>query len=488
MMNRALLPPDQWAQMEFQLAELGDQRRIQRLMNLAAGIAQSPGGTLPQAFAAWKDLKAAYRFLAQPAITREAILAPHFMATRATLREPGEYLLVEDTTELDYSHCPATEGLGMIGDGRGRGLLLHSTLALRVTAWNLAQRPEGLVVGLVGQQCWVRRGGRPPAENWRQRARRPRESQRWAAVLEELNEPPPGCQWIYITDREGDFYDPIERCRRRQVDFIIRSFRNRKVADSGEPLQEAVAQLQIRGRMEVELRARPGQAARTATVEVRSGPLTLCGPEWRGPAATAFTVNVVDVREVGAPVGVEPLHWRLLTSLSCQRWVEVQRVVGRYARRWCVEEYHKALKTGAGAEASQLEQAYRIETLLGVLAIVAVRLLNLQYLAQVQPEAPVDVQAFGAEALALLGRLCGVPVAGWTYRQVLVALAQIGGFPARKSDGLPGWQRIWRGWQRFQWMCLGVETLHAGNKRCRHSPGGSNRGLETQKSGGKRCG
>ena len=59
-MSNTLLAPDQWAQSEFALAGLGDQRRTQRLMNIATGLAQSPGGTLPQAFPQWKDLKAAY--------------------------------------------------------------------------------------------------------------------------------------------------------------------------------------------------------------------------------------------------------------------------------------------------------------------------------------------------------------------------------------------------------------------------------------------
>jgi hypothetical protein len=42
---------------------------------------------------------------------------------------------------------------------------------------------------------------------------------------------------------------------------------------------------------------------------------------------------------------------------------------------------------------------------------------------------------------------------------VLVAVARLGGFLARKHDGMPGWQTIWRGWQRPMWMGEGLETL-----------------------------
>ncbi|MBI5383619.1 MAG: hypothetical protein HZA90_09945, partial [Verrucomicrobia bacterium] len=37
--------------------------------------------------------------------------------------------------------------------------------------------------------------------------------------------------------------------------------------------------------------------------------------------------------------------------------------------------------------------------------------------------------------------------------------ARLGGFLARKQDGLPGWQTIWRGWQRLMWMSEGVQLM-----------------------------
>ena len=87
-------------------------------------------------------------------------------------------------------------------------------------------------------------------------------------------------------------------------------------------------------------------------------------------------VNIVEAREVNAAEGDDPIHWVLLTSWPCRTEQEVLRVVKAYARRWLIEEYHKALKTGARIEESQLRTAQRIQTLLGILAVVAVRLLN----------------------------------------------------------------------------------------------------------------
>ena len=158
------------------------------------------------------------------------------------------------------------------------------------------------------------------------------------------------------------------------------------------------------------------------------------------------------MREVDAPPRVEALHWILLTSLPCGRWAQVQRIIGRYTARWWVEEYHKALKSGAGVEASQMERAYRLESLVAVLAIVAVRLLNAKLLAQACADQPVQPEVFGPEALAILAERFGKPSEGWTHRNALVAVARLGGFLARKHDGSPGWQRL-------MWMCEGLETL-----------------------------
>ena len=460
-MTSNLLPPTQWAQQQFALAELGDRRRTQRLVNLAQGLAAHPGGTLPQAFPEWAELKAAYRFLDRPEASFARILAPHLARTRAACRQPGEYLLIEDTTLLDYSGGPAAAELGCIGDGRGRGFELHTTLAVRIAGWTLEQRPEGQLVGLLGQQC-ARPRPAPPDETCAQSLSRPRRSQRWAAALKEAGAPPEGGRWIYVADREADFYEPIQWCQQHRVDFVIRACHDRRLAEGAGHLRPTLAQAPVLGQTTVELRARPGQAARTAFLAVRAVQVDLDGPwrraGWQPPLAGVWAV---EVREVQAPAGVQqPLHWVLLTSLACDRWAAVLRVVGRYTARWWIEEYHKALKSGAGVEESQLERGHRLESLIAVLAVVAVRLLATKLLARSCPEGGAAAQSFGPQALALLEAKLGRPQGGWTNQGVLIATARLGGFLARKRDGLPGWQTIWRGWQRLMWMCEGVATLN----------------------------
>jgi hypothetical protein len=465
-MTTSLLEPTQWAQSEFALAELGDRRRTQRLVTMATCLAQTPTGTLPQAFPAWKDLKAAYRFLDHIEFGPADIQQPHWQQTLEACRRPGEYLLIEDTTELDYSSHRRTQQLGFIGNGRGRGLLLHSTLAIRVEAWDLEQKPEGLAVGLLKQKNWVRTQSGLRRQNWRQRMSRPRESDRWAKVMDEIGSPPEGCQWIYLADREADFYEPIQRCMRNGQDFIIRGYRDRKLAGGNEHLFEALDKAPMQGQMKVKLRGRHGEAGREAVVGLRSCRVKLKGP-WR-PQGTQEDreLNVVEAREMAPPEGGQALHWILLSSLPCERLVQLKRIVARYETRWWIEHYHKALKSGAGVEESELESGYRIENLMAVLAIVAVRLVNTQWLARNRPDEPVESESFGANALKILSAKYQKPKGGWTNRTVLIALAKLGGFLARKHDGLPGWQTIWRGWSKLLWMCEGLEILKEKGEKC----------------------
>lgn len=460
-MNTVLASAAQWAQREFGVAPLGDQRRNKRLVNVASRLAANPGGTLPQAFPTWAELKGAYRLFNQPQVTHANILAPHLENTLEGCRQPGEYLIIEDTTLLDYSGSVAALELGTIGDGGGRGFELHSALAVRVEAWTLEQRPEGMVVGLLGQKCDCPRP-RPEGETEAERWQRQRKSQRWAEALRAAGPPPKGCQWIYLADRESDFYEPIQTCQELEIDFIIRSRCDRRLADDAGHLWGMLAQQPAMGQCTVELRARPGQAARTAIVQIRAMGMDLDGP-WRpgGWQPELRGLWALEVREVDAPEGVkEPLHWILLTSLPCTSWAAVQRVVGRYTARWWIEEYHKALKSGAGAEESQLERGYRLEALIALLAVIAVRLLATKFLARSRPESKEALQDFSPEALAILEQKIGRPKGGWTNQSLLIAIARLGGFLARKNDGLPGWQTIWRGWHRLMWMCEGVETLN----------------------------
>ena len=488
-MHTSSRSPAGWALEEFGGAVLGDRRRTERLVRVAGRVAASPGGTLCSALPDWAELHAAYRLMNSPAVTHEKVLADHFRRTRERCRELGECLLIEDTTSVDFTAHGDTEGLGRIGDDGGRGFYVHTTLAavMRETegeAGEVAATAE--LVGLFDQRWWAR-GDKPPGggaagEKKAARLGRARESQRWAACLEEcLPEalageatppgPGPGC-WTLVADREGDVYEALVRCRTVGVAPLIRACQDRALigpdGQAGGHLFAAVRAAPLKGTYELHLRARPGQAARTATVQVRSTAVTL-RPPWRpqgaGRELEPVEVNVVEAWEADPPEGVEPLHWVLLTTWPADTLADCRRAVRAYGLRFLIEDYHKALKTGCGLEKSQLATMQALAALLGVLSLVAARLLDLKLLARARPDEPVTPEQVGPEALAVLAHRFGEPAGGWTNRTTLRAVARLGGFLARKGDGEPGWITIWRGWKRLNDLCEGYAMALAVGKR-----------------------
>jgi Transposase DNA-binding/Transposase Tn5 dimerisation domain len=456
-MNTTFDEAHEWAEREFGGAKLGDRRRARRVVQVAARLVRCPSGTLPSALRDWKELKGAYRLFSNQVVSHPALLEAHCQRTLRECRQPGEYLLIEDRTCLDYSSHRAARGLGRIGNDRGAGFLLHTTLAVKMEGDEAVS-----VVGLLGQSCWARTGtsARAKKERWRQRVSRARESEYWAGIFSQLEGVPAPSRWIYIADRESDIYEVFERCGAGGVDFIVRAQFERALGQEDRSVFEAVASAPVVGRFELALRTRGELPARNAQLEVRACRVRLRGV-WRpGGMRPDLEVNVIEVKEAG-PTGI---HWILLTSLSCASFAECRGVAARYARRWLIEEYHKALKSGANVEASQLESAAGLQALLGILAVVAVRLLNFKLLARSEPRRKVGTEMLGAEELALLRHEFGEPPEGWTYGSVLIATARMGGFLARTGDGFPGWLTIWRGWQRLALMAQGVRTLQSSDQ------------------------
>jgi len=406
-----------WAASEFAGAELGDQRRCKRLIRVAGALAQAPHGTLPSSFNGWSEAKAAYRLLDMPDVCYEHVVAPHLCHVQAACHTPGEYLLIEDTTSLDFTSHAAVRDLGRIGNDGGRGLFLHSMLALRIERWNRHNEPEVTVQGLFHQHWWARTEPTigSDREKKKKRLNRDRESQRWAAITEKVGAPPQGTQWTYMADRESDIYEVFQYCRKHRWRFIIRASQPRALSDEDGSVFTRVAESPELGGFAVHLRARPGQAARQARLIIRSCTVSLRGP-WRPSGAPEpLPVSLVEALEIDAPKGVKAIHWVLLTDWPCVSFPEAMRVIKAYTRRWLIEEYHKCLKSGTKIEASQLSNAQHITALLGILAVVAVRLLKTKLLASTFPDEAVSPESLGPEISAVLRSKFGQPPGGWRH-------------------------------------------------------------------------
>jgi hypothetical protein len=464
-MDMMMRDPKQWAHKQFDDADLGDTRRTRRLVEVAASLAAKSYGTLPRSFPLTKDLKAAYRLLANPAVEYDKILQPHLQQTYQAMCQPGQYLIIEDPTSLDFTGRQVGGKLGRIGDDRGQGIWLDTFLAVGMHGYDAQQAPQVSVLGLLAQQYWLRTGpvhrGR---ETDKQRLSRPRESEHWASIFPTMPPLPAEVHWIFTTDREGDVYETYVRCEQPGIDYIIRANRPRALVPPGGSTLQKVQASRVRAKFDLHLRARPGQPARTAHLRVRAIRAVLRPPYRPNSTLEPRAVGVVEVREVRPPKTIEPLHWVLLTSLPIDSVPAVLRVVQTYACRPLIEEYHKALKSGMHVEDSQLEEPQGLQALLGIHAVAAVRLLQLKHLAVQEPDRPLKPGQVDEDILAILRGQFGRPTGGWTPVTLLKSIARLGGFLARTGDGMPGWQTLWRGWQELMTLLCGYRL--AKGMRC----------------------
>ncbi len=201
-----------WAQTHFARANLGDVRRIHRVVAVAQAMAAHAGHSIPQLFAQPYEVKAAYNLFKRPEATPHNLQAGHRELVREAIHQPGVYLLVEDTTEMIWPTTQPIDGLGPVGGGQAglQGFHLHSVLALRwpqtATSRGSRQRPPLKVLGLCDQHYYVRQP-RPQGERNEDSLackKRTRESRVWEEAGERLGPAPGGARWIRVADRGAD--------------------------------------------------------------------------------------------------------------------------------------------------------------------------------------------------------------------------------------------------------------------------------------------
>src|SRR5688500_17608555 len=103
---------------------------FKRLAKVVEALTLQPQASVPQACQTWGDAKAAYRLLNEPDVTPDALQGPHRTLTRQRCAAHALVLVAQDASDLDFTFHDKLKGAGRIGDGRGRGLIQHSALAV----------------------------------------------------------------------------------------------------------------------------------------------------------------------------------------------------------------------------------------------------------------------------------------------------------------------------------------------------------------------
>jgi hypothetical protein len=440
-----------WAGEELRESQLADPRLTLRQILMIEGFTEHPEASCPEALGK-AGAKAAYRFWNNEDVHPEEVLAPHAKQTVDRSMRYPIVLVAQDTSEVNLTGHPATQGMGYLGSPRSRGLLLHSLLAIS---------PTGVPLGVTRQFTWVR----PPAQLGKRHRRRKtalkeKESQRWLDGLTATSEQFSGHPHVVLMgDRESDIYDLFALPRPANTDLLVRVCReNRRVEHPCRHLDKALGSASVRGLVQIEISPRPDRPARKAILSVRWLPLEICAP-CHGRKRPSLPLNFVLVEESNPPQGEKPVRWLLAATLPVETLEDALRCVQWYAYRWLIERFHFVLKSGCRIEQRQLESVDAIERAIPVFSIVAWRLLWLTLQARETPEVPCTMilEEYEWKALCASGAAGArrVPASPPTLREAVRMIARLGGFLGRKCDGEPGPQTLWRGLRRLHDIAQG---------------------------------
>jgi hypothetical protein len=444
--ERLECPPTDWAEEEFGNVELGDERLKERLLDLARSFYAAPESNIPAACGSAAATKAAYRFFDHEATELQTLLAPHFEATLTRIVEHPVVLAVQDTTSLNYSAHPATNGLGPLNTSEDKsiGLHLHDTMAFD---------PLGTPLGLVDIQVWAREPGRyDKSETCHERPIEDKESYKWLKSYQAASEAQRRCpetMVVSVGDREADVYELFELAHQTKggAKLLVRANQDRVLTDDTH-LWDFVSKLPEVGKQEVHVPRRGARLARTATLSVRFSPIILRPPKLK-KHKKPLSLWVVYAVELDPPKEVkEPLKWLLFTTVETLSFEDALVRLKWYTKRWGIEIFHRTLKSGCKVEDRQLEDADRLQSCLAIDLVVAWRIFYLTMLGRETPNVPCTVFFEEAEWKALVAYRTHNPIAPEnppTLREAIRMVAQIGGFLGRKRDGEPGTTTIWRG-------------------------------------------
>lgn len=435
-------------------------------------LAADPQASINAACDGPSEMVSATRFFNNEAVREEDILAPHRQATLRRMKQEPVVLVIQDTTELDFTYKNlVVKGTGPLNDESRLGLLDHVQLAVT------SQR---LCLGVLGAKLWAR-----DPETFRtckQRKYDPiesKESYRWLEGYREacrVAAEVPHTRIISVGDAENDIYECFVEAEKARLparaEWIMRASENRATPERDEEagpctyrkLRDEIGSAKVIGKLTLQLPRTPKRKARQAELTVRAKPIRLKPPYRKENPLPEVTLNVILVQETNAPLGEEPIEWLLLTSLPIKTFRQVKQAIAYYTARWPVEVFFRTLKTGCRVEHLQLHTAARLRRCLMMYKIIAWRVLYVTMLGREAPELPCD-SIFSEEEWKSAWTICSkesLPHKAPPLKTFLPMIARLGGYKGRKGDGPPGPKSMWIAIRRITdfalaWLSFGPD-------------------------------
>jgi hypothetical protein len=436
-----MLDCNSWVASQWPSRAFFDPRLHKRVINIASAMLKNPTSSIPGRFSLQKETKGCYRFLNNKAIDHQMLQHSHYNnVLMEAASEKERVLFIQDGSELIYNNLKWTD-LGPTADANGNGIMFHSCLAVKFTD----NQPQ--VIGLTGQKAWIREEAQKKTDR---KAREEKESQVWQEMIDQIGPAPSGCKWTTVGDRGADIFSFVSSLA-AGWDCVIRSKHDRKILVNGEEerLKQHMRSLHSMGTMMHAQRARE-KSSREVTLHISWEEVEIMPPQAdkeKSPIKGSYVRTWCEE---------DPdMEWILFTKSSVTCLAEALEIVTIYKHRWIIEEYHKCLKTGCQIEEVQLRTANRLMALFGILGVIATQLIQLKGMSRTNPNELAEKHV-DKVAIALIEEIYSLK-SPLTVGEFWKRVAMLVGFMGRKSDGSPGWKKIWEGWISLQNMCKGVE-------------------------------
>jgi hypothetical protein len=360
-------------------------------------------------------------------------------------------LAIQDTSEIHFSTRPKhRRGLGEVGKGNARGVLAHVMAAV--------DADNGGCLGLVTGSIYNRKGR--VRVSHAKRALKDKESKRWTETPQAAKPVLAAASMVTaMSDRECDIYHYWASAPGPNFHLLTRMMHDRALADGGT-VGKTTAAWPFAAMREVELSATPGRAARKATLSLRFGEVTILRPDGKDMKhlPKTVTLRLVEAVERDPPAGVEPIHWRLLTTHAVDDVAMAWQIVDWYRLRWIIEQLFRLMKSdGLRLEDSQLETADALMKLTAIAAKAACVILQLVQARDGSAE-PASI-AFSKPEIAVLDQLNGEiegktalqknPHARHSLAWASWIIARMGGWSGYPSSRPPGPITMRNGWEYF---------------------------------------
>jgi hypothetical protein len=458
----------QGIKMELEGIDLGDERLNRRAKSLLDTLAGDPSASINAACNGWPETQAAYRLFNNEATQPEKILQPHVERTRQRIQEQDVVLLVQDTTELDYTDHP-TEDAGVLNCENRFGFYDHCHIAFT---------PERLPLGVLRVDLFNRTPESLGKSSQRQSDPiEQKESFRWLEGYRlacQLTADHPDTQIVSVADCECDIYDIFLEADSHPTpaDFVIRARVDRSIPERDaavgrwayKKVRQQVAATERLTTRQVDLPQTPKREARTATLDIRAASFCVKPPHARSHLPQV-SYNVVLVEEVDAPDDGTKVNWLLITSLAIDSVEQVLKVVDYYTGRWPIEVFFRVYKSGCRVEEIQLETNHRLKNSLMFYKVICWRVMYLTFLGRECPELPCDAMFADSEWKPVWKIVSDdpLPKTAPTLKEFIPMLAQLGGYNRRKQDRPAGPRAIWVGIRRMTDFALAWQAFGPGS-------------------------